>query len=98
MRSTSSQTTSRASLWVVPGSGAENASSQSSAVRRTSAHSVVTTRGVVGGSGGVALEAVRGEDLVPVVGDAAEGPAVAAPARQAHRVAVGRAEERLGRG
>ena len=39
-----------------------------------------------------------GEHLVPVVGDPAAGPAVPAAARQAHRVGVGRPEERLGRG
>src|SRR5205807_9799627 len=40
----------------------------------------------------------RGEYLVPVVADPAAGPAVSAPAGQAHRVGVGRPEERLGRG
>ena len=45
----------------------------------------------------VPLEPVRGEHLVPVVGDPAAGPAVPAAARQTHRVGVGRAEERLGR-
>ena len=44
------------------------------------------------------LEPVGGEHLVPVVADPAAGPAVPAAARQAHRVGVGRAEERLGRG
>ena len=44
------------------------------------------------------FEPVRGEHLVPVVADPAAGPAVPAPARQAHRVRVGRPEERLGRG
>ena len=44
------------------------------------------------------LEPVGGEHLVPVVGDPAAGPAVPAAAGQAHRVGVGRAEERLGRG
>ena len=39
-----------------------------------------------------------GEHLVPVVADPAAGPAVPAAAGQAHRVGVGRAEERLGRG
>ena len=48
--------------------------------------------------GGVALEPVGGEHLVPVVADPAAGPAVAAAARQPHRVGVGGAEERLGRG
>ena len=43
-------------------------------------------------------EPVRGEHLVPVVADPAAGPAVPAAAGQAHRVGVGRAEERLGRG
>ena len=47
---------------------------------------------------GVPLEAVGGEHLVPVVGDPAAGPAVAAAAREPHRVGVGGAEERLGRG
>ena len=47
---------------------------------------------------GVPLEPVRGEHLVPVVGDPAAGPAIPAAARQAHRVAVGGSEERLGRG
>ncbi len=48
--------------------------------------------------GGVALEPVRGEDLVPVVGDPATGPAVAASADQTHRSGVRRAEERCGGG
>jgi hypothetical protein len=48
--------------------------------------------------GGVPLEPVRCEDLVPVVGDPAAGPAVPAPAGQAHRVGVGGSEERLRRG
>ena len=48
--------------------------------------------------GGVPVEPVGGEHLVPVVGDPAAGPAVPAAARQAHRVGVRRAEERLGRG
>ena len=39
-----------------------------------------------------------GEHLVPVVADPAAGPAVPAAAGQPHRVGVGRAEERLGRG
>ena len=39
-----------------------------------------------------------GEHLVPVVADPAAGPAVPAAAGQTHRVGVGRAEERLGRG
>ena len=47
---------------------------------------------------GAPLQPVRGEHLVPVVGDPATRPAVAAAARQAHRVGVGRTEERLGRG
>ena len=42
------------------------------------------------------LKPVLGEHLVPVVADPAAGPAVPAPARQPHRVGVGRAEERLG--
>jgi hypothetical protein len=46
----------------------------------------------------VPLEPVGGEHLVPVVADPAGGPAVPAPARQAHRVGMGRPEERLGRG
>ena len=41
---------------------------------------------------------VRGEHLVPVVADPAAGPAIPAAAGQAHRVGVGRSEERLGRG
>ena len=41
---------------------------------------------------------VRGEHLVPVVADPAAGPAVPAAACQAHRVGVGRPEERLSRG
>ena len=45
-----------------------------------------------------ALEAVGREDLVPVVADAAARPAVASSAPKAHRVGVGRAEERLGGG
>ena len=44
------------------------------------------------------VEPVRGEHLVPVVADPAAGPAVPAAAGQPHRVGVGRAEERLGRG
>ena len=48
-------------------------------------------------SGGVPVEPVRGEHLVPVVADPAAGPAVPAAARQPHRVGVGRPEERLGR-
>ena len=47
---------------------------------------------------GVALEPVRAEDLVPVIADPTAGPAVPPPARQPHRVGVGRREERLGRG
>ena len=53
---------------------------------------LVVQRGVV------SFEPVRGEHLVPVVADPAPGPAVAAAAGQAHRVGVGRAEERFGRG
>ena len=41
---------------------------------------------------------VRGEHLVPVVADPAAGPAVPAAACQAHRIGVGRPEERLSRG
>ncbi|GMA22614.1 hypothetical protein GCM10025864_03730 [Luteimicrobium album] len=41
---------------------------------------------------------MRREDLVPVVRDPAGGPAVAAPAREAHRVGERRTEERPGRG
>ena len=55
-------------------------------------------RGLVVECRGVPGEPLGGEDLVPVVGDPATGPPVAAPAGQTHRVAVGRAEERLGRG
>ena len=47
---------------------------------------------------GVPPKPVRGEHLVPVVADPATCPAIPAPARQAHRVAVGGSEERLGRG
>ena len=54
--------------------------------------------GLVVERGGVPVEPVRGEHLVPVVADPAAGPAVPAAAGQAHRVGVGRAEERLGRG
>jgi hypothetical protein len=46
--------------------------------------------------GGMPLEPVGAEHLVPVVGDAAAGPAVPAPAHQTHRPGVGGAEERLG--
>ena len=46
---------------------------------------------------GVPVKPVRGEHLVPVVADPAAGPAVPAAAGQAHRVGVGRGEERLGR-
>ena len=49
-------------------------------------------------SAAVPLEPVGGEHLVPVVADPAAGPAIPAAARQAHRVGVGRSEERLGRG
>ena len=52
--------------------------------------------GLVVEGGGVPGEPVGGEHLVPVVADPAAGPAVAAAAGQAHRVGVGRAEERLG--
>ena len=48
--SSSSQTWSRASLCGVPGSGASNASAQSSALSQTSAHGVSTTMPSVGGS------------------------------------------------
>ena len=47
---------------------------------------------------GVPAEPVRGEDLVPVVADPATRPAVPAAAGQPHRVGMGRAEERFGRG
>ena len=47
---------------------------------------------------GVPVKPVRGEDLVPVVADPAAGPAVPPAAGQAHRVGVGRTEERLRRG
>ena len=47
--------------------------------------------------GGVTDEPVGGEDLVPVVTDLPEGPAVAPAAGHTHRIGVGRAEERLGR-
>ena len=48
--SSSSQTWSRASLCGVPGSGAPNASAQSSALSQTSAHGVSTSMPCVGGS------------------------------------------------
>jgi hypothetical protein len=47
---------------------------------------------------GVPFEPVRGEHLVPVVGDPAAGPAIPAAAHQTQRVGVGGSEERLGRG
>ena len=47
---------------------------------------------------GVPFKPVRGEHLVPVVADPAAGPAIPAAAGQAHRVGVGRSEERLSRG
>jgi hypothetical protein len=47
---------------------------------------------------GVSLEPGGGEHFVPVVADPAAGPAVPAAAGQAHRVGVGRSEERFGRG
>ena len=47
---------------------------------------------------GVPFQPVRGEHLVPVVADPAAGPAVPSPAGQAHRVGVGRPEERLSHG
>jgi hypothetical protein len=47
---------------------------------------------------GVPAQPARGEHLVPVVADPAAGPAVPAAAGQAHRVGVGRCEERLSRG
>jgi hypothetical protein len=46
---------------------------------------------------GVPRDPLGGEHLVPVVADAAAGPAVPPTARQTHRIAVRRAEERLGR-
>ena len=48
--SSSSQITSRASLCGVPGSGASNATAQSSASIQTSDHGVVTSIPSVGGS------------------------------------------------
>ena len=48
--------------------------------------------------GGVPVQPVRSEHLVPVVADPAAGPAVPAAACQAHRVGVRRSEERLSRG
>ena len=48
--------------------------------------------------GGVPLEPVRREHLVPVVADPAAGPAVPAAAHQTHGVGVGRSEEGLSRG
>ena len=45
-----------------------------------------------------ALEPVSVVHLVPVVADPAAGPAIPATAREAHRVGVGRSEERLGSG
>ena len=53
--------------------------------------------GLVVEGGGVSVEPLGGEHLVPVVADPATGPAIPAAARQAHRVGVGRSEERLGR-
>ena len=47
---------------------------------------------------GVPFKPVRGEHLVPVVADPAAGPAIPAATCQAHRVGVGRSEERLSRG
>ena len=47
---------------------------------------------------GVPFQSIWGEHLIPVVADPAPGPAVPAAARQAHRVGVGRPEERLGHG
>jgi hypothetical protein len=64
--------------------------------RRPGAAQARDERGLVVERGGVPLELVRGEHLVPVVADPAAGPAVSAPAGQPHRVAVRRAEERLG--
>ena len=46
--------------------------------------------------GCAALQPVGGVDLVPVVADPAAGPPVAPPARESHRLGVGRAEEGLG--
>ena len=66
--------------------------------RRPAAAEAGDERGLVVERGGVALEPVGGEHLVPVVADPAAGPAVAATAGQAHRVGVGRSEERLGGG
>ena len=48
--------------------------------------------------GGVPFVRVRGEHLVPVVADPTAGPPIPAAACQAHRVGVGRPEERLSRG
>jgi hypothetical protein len=48
--------------------------------------------------GGGTVEPVGVEHLVPVVGDAAVGPAVPTPAEQPARVGGGGGEERLGRG
>jgi hypothetical protein len=65
------------------------------------ARPVATQAGDEGGlvvERGVPFEPVRGEHLVPVVPDPATGPAIPAAAGQTHRVGVGRAEERLGRG
>ena len=47
---------------------------------------------------GMPFKPVWGEHLVPVVADPAAGPAIPAAAGQAHRIGVGRSEERLGRG
>ena len=66
--------------------------------RRPAAAEAGDERGLVVERGGVPVEPVGGEHLVPVVADPAAGPAVAAAAGQPHRVGVGRAEERLGRG
>ena len=67
-------------------------------------HARGTTGAEVGEERGLLVERrVRGEhrgvvdeDLVPVVGDPAVGPAVAASAHQSHRVAAGGGEERRG--
>ncbi|MEE2045973.1 MBL fold metallo-hydrolase, partial [Nocardiopsis tropica] len=61
---------------------------------------VVAQAGDEGGlvvEGGVPLEPVGGEHLVPVVADPAAGPPVPAAAGQPHRVGVGGREERFGR-
>src|SRR5512133_4358487 len=44
------------------------------------------------------FQALKAEDLIPVVANPTAGPAVPATARQTHRIGVCRREERLGCG